>query len=377
MPTQQNPNKPNTSNNINTKATLPLTSDDNDNLNIPSREASSTEVYRPQKTEVLYTTLLDTSPIKTTQPSSSTHPNADETELFKSVDKNKEQVAQNTIVFDTIHLNPPAPSADLPPITATTDTPTTQETLTKTHKSEALTDSHILATSHQLIPTQDRLADDSNTIGSLIEHLGVATKQWVFTVNWERTDIPKAGLINQLKKKTESLDLDLTCLLCNRYGEVIERVWFKNMRDQVESVRHHGDELLGTKPLQPTNIEETTPDSPTLSTADRHANQERISVYFGKIPPHIFHLVFILSSYQSNALNKATNGICQLVDDEGNLITELTLSTLADDCSAVRVATLTRSADSWRFHTDFTQLTEHKMADIEQQISESLVRTAK
>ncbi len=344
----------------------------NDQLN---NDASTTEIYRPQPTQVLYSTLLDDTPIS---PHHSHTPLATDT-LNSSINKTDQANVQteNTIIFDTIHLNPPSPLATPAPPATSSNASITKEKLTKTHKSEALTDNNILATSHQVIPSQDSLADDSNAIGSMIEHLGVAIKQWDFSVNWERTNVPKSGFINQFKKKTEILDLDLACLLCNRYGEVLERVWFKNMRDQAESVRHHGDELLGSSAAQPVNEKTPAAGTPVLHSIDRLANQERVSVYFAKIPPHIFHVVFVLSSFQPQGLKKAKNGVCQLVDDEGNIITELSLSSLAADCSALRVATLTRSADSWRFHTDFTQLTAHKLAAIEKQVSDNLVRTAK
>lgn len=346
---------------------------------------ATTEVYRPQKTQVLYTTLIDTSPI---QPqaieSKSSHHHAELSSPQSTPRPTPNKPPQ--VIFDTAKLNPPSPYAStnisssastLPPHTATDNDPTATptEVLTKTHKSETLTDRNILTHSHQILPTDDRLANDNSSVGHMIEHLGVATRQWEFTVNWERTQVPKSGFINQLKKKTETLDLDLSCLLCNRYGEVIERVWFKNMRDQAESVRHRGDELLGSSPELPANIDATA-DHLTRSH-DRKFHQERISIYFSRIPPHIFQLVLLISSYQPAVLNAAQHGVCQLLDDEGNVITEMALNQIKENCSALQFATLTRSADSWRYHAGLTALTAHKMADIEKAISDTLVRTAK
>lgn len=330
------------------------------------------EVYRPEKTQVVYSTLLDNSdiPVKTVQ-----------------TQTNTDTITTTKILYDTADVNPPLSTQQ--PIDFKTQKQSQkqsqdigQERLIKIHKSESLTDNKILAKSHQIIPTQDRLADETNVLGSMIEHLGVATKQWQLSVNWQRTHAPKAGLINQFKKKTEILDLDLSCLLCNRYGEVIERVWFKNVRDQAQSVRHHGDELLGSRSDTDTVEPETTESIiPTvdkrLKVTDRHANQERISLYFSRLPPHVFHLVFILSSYQGHPLATAVNGVCQLTDDESNVIHDFQLSQLDSDWTALRIATLTRSSDSWRYHTDMTPLKEHQLNGFERQISEELVRTAK
>lgn len=338
----------------------------------PNTDIATTDVYRPQPTEVVYSTLLDDSPIITQS--------AQLTEDTRLPTDTATAIKKPQVVFDTATLNPPSPTLEELTLTKTKTVSPSSPTLVKTPKSESLTDKNILATSHQLLPTDDRLADDSNAMGRMIEHLNVATKQWEFSVNWQRTPIPKAGFINQWKKKTELLDLDLSCLLCNRYGEVLERVWFKNMRDHAESVRHHGDELLGTATIEADNsttTDELTVLVPSRLSNDRHMNQERISVYFSRLPPHIFHVVWVLSSFQNHPLATAKQGVCQLMDDEGNVVTEFSLATLADDCRTVRVATLTRASDSWRYHADMAPLDVHGMPAIEQAISDALVRTAK
>ena len=41
------------------------------------------------------------------------------------------------------------------------------------------------------------------------------------------------------------MDIDLSCLLCNRYGAGNRNRLVQNVRDKAQSVRHQGDELLG------------------------------------------------------------------------------------------------------------------------------------
>ncbi len=332
-----------------------------DNGSAPLIKQSRTEVYRPNKPEIVYNTLLDDSPLGITKPQP--------VKVTDNVSISAEPIDQAVIDHtqqDTIKEN-----------TIADDDVTQTDVLTRTHKSEALTDTHILRESHQLQPTDDRLEDDNNATGHMIEHLGVATKQWHLTLNWQRTNVPKSGFINKLKNRTEVLDLDLTCLLCNRYGEVLEQVWFKNMRDQSESVRHHGDELLGTRPELPDNIDPSGDSEAQTALHDRQANQEHISFYLGRIPTHIFHVVMLVSSYQGAALADAQQGLCQLTDDEGNVINEVNLATLPKDCAALWLATLTRSGDSWRYNADMSPLTGHVHDSLVKQVHEHLVRTAK
>lgn len=43
------------------------------------------------------------------------------------------------------------------------------------------------------------------------------------------------------------LDIDLHAFLYDDAGQLIEMVWYKNLRDISQNIRHHGDEQLGKK----------------------------------------------------------------------------------------------------------------------------------
>ena len=242
-----------------------------------------------------------------------------------------------------------------------------------------MTDDKILQKSHQLAVTQDdQLEDDKTASGIAIEHMDVVLKQWYFTVQWQQTQMPKSGLYNKFKKRTQAMDIDLSCLLCNRYGEVIETVWFKNVRDKAQSVRHQGDELLGKKPLGAIDDRKEDPDNnQSTKVNDVNLNQESMVLFLSKLPPQVFHVVMIVSSYHGYALSKAKQASCQLSDDEGNVISELAFTKLPTDTKALWFASLTRSADSWRYNNEHQPLDNNKMALIEKEVSEKLVRTAR
>ena len=242
-----------------------------------------------------------------------------------------------------------------------------------------MTDDNILQKSHQLAITQDdQLEDDKTASGIAVEHMDVVLKQWYFTVQWQHTQMPKAGLYNKFKKRTQAIDIDLSCLLCNRYGEVIETVWFKNVRDKAQSVRHQGDELLGKKPFSAIDDRKEDPyNNQSTKVNDANLNQESMVLFLSKLPPQVFHVVMIVSSYHGYALSKAKQASCQLSDDEGNVISELALAKLPTDTKALWFASLTRSADSWRYNNEQQPLDNNKMALIEKEVSEKLVRTAR
>ena len=251
--------------------------------------------------------------------------------------------------------------------------------LHKTPKINPMTDDKILQKSHQLAITQDdQLEDDKTATGTAVAHMDVVLKQWYFTVQWQQTQMPKSGLYNKFKKRTQAIDIDLSCLLCNRYGEVIETVWFKNVRDKAQSVRHQGDELLGKKPFGAMDDrKEDADNNQGTQVNDANLNQESMVLFLSKLPPQVFHVVMIVSSYHGYALSKAKQASCQLSDDEGNVISELAFTKLATDTKALWFASLTRSADSWRYNTEQQPLDNNKMALMEKEVSEKLVRTAR
>lgn len=210
--------------------------------------------------------------------------------------------------------------------------------------------------------------------GVLIDELAVSLKQWQFSLHWQQTRVPKSGLINRLKKRTQLMDLDLSCLLCNRYGEVVERVWFKNVRDQAESVRYQGDELLGDRALhvQKKNMLEKTDVEQKIEP-----KYENINLYLSNIPPHIYQIMLVISSYTGDDLNLVAKGECHLSDDEGNVISQISLPKLPENVPAVWLATLTRSANSWSLVENKQHLKKHQQFEFEKEISSQIIRQAR
>lgn len=348
---------------------------DNNTLESTSADTNLQQPSKP-KTTILYSDLTDDSPITSVKSPDNLTPSTT-TETYQIIS------AQFADPTPTVEVKAPVNSPNL------TDKNTNDAVVTSTsplHHSRQkaptnnpMTDDNILQKSHQLAITQDdQLEDDKTASGIAVEHMDVVLKQWYFTVQWQHTKMPKSGLYNKFKKRTQAMDLDLSCLLCNRYGEVIETVWFKNVRDKAQSVRHQGDELLGKKPFSAIDDRKEDADSNQgTKVNDANLNQESMVLFLTKLPPQVFHVVMIVSSYHGYALSKAKEASCQLSDDEGNVISELAFTKLPAETKALWFASLTRSADSWRYNTEHQPLDNNKMALIEKEVSEKLVRTAR
>ncbi|NOX78697.1 MAG: hypothetical protein GXP20_07505 [Gammaproteobacteria bacterium] len=334
--------------------------------------ATDTNTQQPSKlkTTILYSDLTDDSPITSAKSPDNLTPSTT-TETY--------QIISAQFADPAVEIIAPVNSPNLTDKNTNETVVSGTLPLQKAPTINPMTDDKILQKSHQLAITQDdQLEDDKTATGIAIEHMDVVLKQWYFTVQWQHTQMPKSGLYNKFKKRTQAMDIDLSCLLCNRYGEVIETVWFKNVRDKAQSVRHQGDELLGKKPFSAMDDRKQDPDNhQSTKINDANLNQESMVLFLSKLPPQVFHVVMIVSSYHGYALSKAKQASCQLSDDEGNVISELAFTKLPTDTKALWFASLTRSADSWRYNTEHQPLDNNKMALIEKEVSEKLVRTAR
>lgn len=342
----------------------------NNNTLEPTATDTNTQQPSKLKTTILYSDLTDDSPITSAKSPDNLTPSTT-TETY--------QIISAQFADPAVEIIAPVNSPNLTDKNTNETVVSGTLPLQKAPTINPMTDDKILQKSHQLAITQDdQLEDDKTASGIAIEHMDVVLKQWYFTVQWQQTQMPKSGLYNKFKKRTQAIDIDLSCLLCNRYGEVIETVWFKNVRDKAQSVRHQGDELLGKKPLGAIDDRKEDPDNnQSTKVNDVNLNQESMVLFLSKLPPQVFHVVMIVSSYHGYALSKAKQAFCQLSDDEGNVISELAFTKLPSNTKALWFASLTRSADSWRYNTEHQPLDNNKMALMEKEVSEKLVRTAR
>lgn len=195
--------------------------------------------------------------------------------------------------------------------------------------------------------------------GILLENLNISLDKWYVRLHWQKTKAQKSGFWHKLKKHQTTLDLDLSCLLYNNLGEIIERVWFKNVRDKSEAIRYQGDELIGDRTLK-NNEEKIEP------------KYENIAISLPNIPLHITQIVFVLSSYTGHDLNLVTQGNCSIIDDEGNDILNLNLTKINDNTPAIWLATLTRHNHQWYFKEELKELISYRQIDFEVEISKQL-----
>lgn len=216
-------------------------------------------------------------------------------------------------------------------------------------------------------PTQN--VDSSSThpasttlpVSHLLSELPIQGSTLLFGLNFKYTKVMKKGLINRLKKNKTTLDIDLSCVLFDKQLQVVDKVWFKQLRDNSEAIRHRGDSLNGK-------------DRGAAAQIDRNVDVETIELRLARLPETVYHIALVISSYNGYPIRQVERGNLYLSDDEGSEIYSTDLTLIANDSTALCVAILSRELGEWRYTQKDLPLSSYEMDKMVEQIQRDLSR---
>jgi tellurium resistance protein TerZ len=102
--------------------------------------------------------------------------------------------------------------------------------------------------------------------------------------------VKKRGLFGS---RSQSIDLDASCLLFDGTGRLVDQVWFQQLRTADGAVQHTGDNLTG----------------------DGEGDDESIIVELTQLPAAVQTLVFVVNSFTGQNFSQIENAFCRLVDE--------------------------------------------------------------
>lgn len=191
--------------------------------------------------------------------------------------------------------------------------------------------------------------------------LGLTANTLFFALNYDYT-LPEAkGLKKRLKQNQGAIDLDIACVLYEDNCTISDMVWFKQLRDKAQSVRHQGDSLTGA-------------DRGEQALYNAPLDQEQVRLYLNKIPAHINNISLLAHSYYGQPFGKIKAGEIHLSDDEGNRAFEVNLKQLPRDCHALWVASLRREVDDWHLTLQNLPLSAKDLFQAAQEVAHELAR---
>ncbi|ACY98731.1 MULTISPECIES: TerD family protein [Thermomonospora] len=103
--------------------------------------------------------------------------------------------------------------------------------------------------------------------------------------------VVKRGLFG--RSKTQPTDLDASCLLFDASGNLVDAVWFRQLRSKDGAVQHTGDNLTG----------------------DGEGDDESIRVDLTALPGNVAQLVFTVNSFSGQDFSQIAGAFCRLVDE--------------------------------------------------------------
>lgn len=149
---------------------------------------------------------------------------------------------------------------------------------------------------------------------------GGTLRQVRMGLGWDA--VKKKGLFGS---RSQSIDLDASALLFDAAGNLVDQVWFRQLRSQDGSVQHTGDNRTGAG----------------------DGDDESIRVNLGSVPANISTLVFTVNSFTGQDFSQIENAFCRLVDESDE--SEIARYTLTGSGShnAQIMAKVTRDGAGW------------------------------
>ncbi len=213
------------------------------------------------------------------------------------------------------------------------------------------------------------------------------------SLNYHYIKIPKKGFIARYKKQKVPLDIDLACALYDIEGNLVDLVWFKKLRDDSESIIHHGDEMHGYRSKDERIIHRQAKkqhkEDPIEAHPEQHIRElhelspidlETIHIQLAKLPKNIHQVALLATSYQDSPMYQVPIGTIELEDVEGNSALRVDLTYLPKDCTSLWLCSLLRTQEyffvdeveyqNWRF---ITQQKPLKHACIESLVQQTKV----
>lgn len=159
---------------------------------------------------------------------------------------------------------------------------------------------------------------------SLVKQDGGSLSQVRMGLGWDT--IKKKGLFGKMKEV--SVDLDASALLLSTDRQVLETVYYGNLRSRDGSLMHTGDNLTGKG----------------------DGDDESIMVDLPKVPGSVAHIVFVVNSFSGQNFSQIENATARVVDsaDRDRELVRYELSGSGTH-TAIVMARLSRVGSGWAF----------------------------
>ncbi|HEX8610005.1 MAG TPA: TerD family protein [Telluria sp.] len=128
--------------------------------------------------------------------------------------------------------------------------------------------------------------------------------------------------------KTQSVDLDASCLLFDESGRNVDTVWFRQLKSKDGSIVHTGDNRTGAG----------------------DGDDEQIMVDLTQVPAGVKSLVFTVNSFTGQNFSQVENAYCRIINGANQQeVARFNLSVQGEHTAQI-MAKLYRHGGEWKMH---------------------------
>jgi tellurium resistance protein TerZ len=160
---------------------------------------------------------------------------------------------------------------------------------------------------------------------SLEKEAGGSLTKVTMGLGWDA--IQKKGLFG-FGSKTETVDLDASCVVFDEANRSVDVVWFRQLKSKDGSIVHTGDNRTGAG----------------------DGDDEQIIVDLSRVPPNVKSLVFTVNSFTGQNFSQVQNAYCRIINATNQQeVARYDLSVQGAHTAQV-MAKLYRHNGEWKMH---------------------------
>lgn len=160
---------------------------------------------------------------------------------------------------------------------------------------------------------------------SLEKEAGRSLSKVVMGLGWDAAK--QKGLFGIFGGGSQDIDLDASCFVFDDQNQLIDLVYFGQLRSRDGFIQHTGDNRTG----------------------DGDGDDEQIIVHLDRLPSNVKSLVFTVSSYLGQSFKDIENAFCRITDHSGKEIARYDLSAQGNHTAQV-MAKVYRHNGEWKMH---------------------------
>lgn len=149
---------------------------------------------------------------------------------------------------------------------------------------------------------------------SLEKQAGAPLKKVIMGLGWDVSD------------DDYDIDLDASCVMFDDSKEMVDAVYFGQLKSDDGSIKHTGDNLTG----------------------EGDGDDEQIIVDLSRVPENVKYLVFVVNSYQGDTFDEVDNAFCRIVNQSNNKEIARYNISCQGSYTALIMAKLYREDNGWK-----------------------------